>query len=102
MNAELPKASDHVAAWITTHRSEIGGTQISFAWREEYSRAFCAEFETHKYLINISAWDHACCLDILAVNKTTGHEDYISTGDCDGVAGLSGRLETFLHWLAHQ
>jgi hypothetical protein len=33
------------------------------------------------------------------LNKATGETDYIVCGDCDGVAGLTRRLDTFLHWL---
>jgi hypothetical protein len=99
MNEEPPKPTDYVAAWITAHRNEIGGTQQKFAWREEYSRAFCTEFETRKYLIQFCAWDHACCLDILTLNKATGETDYIVAGECEGVTGLTQRLDAFLHWL---
>jgi hypothetical protein len=98
-NEDTQKPSDYVAAWITNHRNEIGGTQLRFAWREEYSRMFCAEFETMKYLIQFCAWDHACCLDIQALNKETGGDDYIVAGECNGAAGLYVRLDTFLHWL---
>lgn len=59
----------------------------------------CVEFETQKYFLQFCAWDHACCLDIQALNKTTGDNDYIVAGDCGGVTGLSLRLDTFLHWL---
>jgi len=99
MNEDQIKPSDYVAAWVTAHRSELGGTQQKFAWREEYSRMFCAEFETPMYLIQFCAWDHACCLDIIALNKATTHEDYLVAGECAGVTGLSARLDAFLQWL---
>jgi hypothetical protein len=91
--------SDYVAAWITTHRDEIGGTLQKSVWREDSSRMFCAEFETLVYIIQFCAWDHGCCLDIIALNKATTHEDYIEAGECAGVTGLSVRLDAFLHWL---
>ena len=99
MNEDQTKATDFVAAWLTANRGELGGTDHTSKWSEEYSRSFCAEFETPKYLIQLCAWDHACCLDIQALNKATGSDDYIVAGDCDGVTGLSARLNTFLQWL---
>lgn len=99
MNENLPKPADYVASWITAHRNIIGGSQLKFAWREEYSRAFCSEFETMKYFIQFCAWDHACCLDVLALNKATGNVEYNIAGECNGVVGLKERLDTFLHWL---
>ena len=99
MNEDQTKPSDYVAAWITAHRNELGGTQQKFAWREAYSRMFCAEFETPEHLIQFCAWDNACCLDILTLNKATKETDYMVAGECDGAAGLAQRLDTFLQWL---
>jgi hypothetical protein len=92
-------ATDYVAKWIASHRDEIGGTDIRFIRQEKYGRTLCAEFETPKYLLQLCAWDHAHCLDILALEKENGGNAYIVAGECDGVTGLSERLETFLHWL---
>ena len=94
-----PKATDYVASWITSHRKEIGGTQLKVVQQEIYGRTFCAEFETPKYLIQFCAWDHASCLDIIALNKDTGRTAYSVSGVCDGAAGLSERLHSFLSWL---
>lgn len=99
MTSDEPKPTDYVASWVAAHRSEIGGTQLRSAWREEYSRAYCAGFETAKYIIQLDAWDNACCLDILALNKMTEATDYMIAGECDGTTGLSARLDAFLCWL---
>lgn len=99
MNEDLTKATDFVAEWVAAHRDELGGTNHTSKWHEEYSRTFCAEFETPKYLVQLCAWDHACCLDIQALNKITASDDYIVDGDCDGVVALTQRLDTFLRWL---
>ena len=94
------KATDFVAAWVAAHREQIGGTQIKFARQDTYGRTFCAESETAKHLIQFCAWDHACCLDIIALDKATGTDAYVVAGECDGASGLSERLHSFLSWLA--
>ena len=99
MNEEPPKATDYVAEWIDLHRNEIGGTQIKLFRQEQYGRTLCAEFETIQHLIQFSAWDHASCLDILALNKATEADAYNVAGECNGIAGLTQRLDTFLLWL---
>jgi hypothetical protein len=71
VNEDQAKAADYVAEWIASHRKQLGGTNHTSKWREEYSRAFCAEFETPRYLLQVCAWDHACCLDIQALNRAT-------------------------------
>jgi hypothetical protein len=95
----MQSGADYVAEWITSHRKQLGGTNHTSKWREKYSRAFCAEFETPTHVIQVCAWDNAYCLDIPALNKATGSDDYIVVGDCGGVAGLSARLNTFPIWL---
>lgn len=99
MNEDQTKATDFLAEWVAAHREELGGTDHTSKWSEEYSRTFCADFETPNYLIRFCAWDHACCLDIQALNKATGADDYIVAGDCAGVPGLTQRLDDFLYWL---
>ncbi len=99
MNEELPKATDWVAAWIIAHRDEIGGAEVKFVRQDEYGRTLCAEFDTPEHLIQFCAWDHASCLDILAFNRATKAEAYIVAGGCDGVVGVTQRLDAFMHWL---
>jgi len=96
---ETGQPRDHVAAWISIHQDAIGSAPIKFERREKPARTLVVWFETPKYLIDISAWDHACCLDILVLNKETGGTDYIVCGECDGTAGLTQRLGAFLYWL---
>jgi len=99
MSTRKTSPTDFVAEWVTAHLEALGGFDHKSRWCEEPSRKFCAQFDTPKYLLQLSAWDHACCLDILAVHKETGHADYCVEGGCEGHAGLAQRLDTFLLWL---
>lgn len=87
MQAEPTKATDYVAAWVEAHREEIGGTERRLIRQEEHGRTFCAEFETAGHLLQFCAWDHAYCLDILALNMEIGVDDYSVAGECDGISG---------------
>ena len=95
-------ATDHIAAWLASHRDQIGGTQLKFIRQDTYGRTLCAEFETAKHLIQFCAWDQGCCLDIIALDKDSPSDAYAYSvaGECDGSAGLSERLQGFLSWLA--
>ena len=100
MNDNPQKATDFVAAWVASYREQIGGTQIKFVQQDTYGRTFCAEFETAKHLIQFCAWDHASCLDIIALDKAAGTDAYVVSGECNGASSLSERLHSFLSWLA--
>ena len=99
MNDNSQKATDFVAAWVASRREQIGGTQLKFIQQDAHGRTFCAEFETAKHLIQFCAWDHGSCLDILALDKATGANAYVVSGECNGTAGLSQKLHGFLSWL---
>jgi len=99
MDEEPPKATDFVAEWITSHRHEIGGTEVKFHRHDKYGRTLCAEYDTDEHLIQFCAWDHASCIDIRAINNASGADAYLVSGECEGVEGLTQRLDAFLHWL---
>ena len=97
---DAARATDFVADRVAAHRDKVGATDHTFKWSGQNGRTFCAEFETPTYFIQFCAWDHACCLDIQALNKDTGTHDYIVAGSCAGIPALTQRLDAFLHWIA--
>jgi len=90
---------DHVENWLRQHQTRIGVPASKWQRSELHAEMFNAWYETEKYLIDICCWNHACCLDIIALNKQSKTEDFIVAGDCDGLEGLSERLAYFENWL---
>jgi len=90
--------TDHVAAWLSDHQQRTGVVPARFQKSENPSQ-LNACYETPRYLIDITAWDHASCLDIIALNKATQKEDYVIVGQCADTACLTQRLECFWQWL---
>jgi len=99
MNGDTTKATDFVADWVAAHRDQFQATDHTSKWSTQNGRTFCADFETPTHFIQLCAWDHACCLDIQALNKDTGAHDYIVAGECAGTPALAQRLDAFLHWI---
>jgi hypothetical protein len=97
---EAPSSTtDFVAAWIASHRNQIGGSELQVIRNEQYGRTLCWEFETASHFVQFLAWDHAFCLDLLALNKDSGADDFIVAGSCDDIAGVSARLDSLISWM---
>jgi len=97
---EAPTSTtDFVAAWVAAHQNHIGGIELRFIRNEEYGRTLCWEFETASHYVQFLAWDHAFCLDLQALNKDSGADDFIVAGSCDDMAGVSARLDSFISWM---
>lgn len=91
--------TDFVAAWVASHRNQIGGCELRLIRNEQYGRTLCWEFETLSHYVQFLAWDHAFCLDLLALNKASGANDFIVAGPLDNIAGVSARLDSFISWM---
>ncbi len=94
----MQNTRDKVEGWLKLYQSRIG-TLTKLNRVEEPSYSITAWFETPEYLIDICAWDHACCLNIEAFNKSTEKADFYVEGPCASDAELIPRLEGFLHWI---
>lgn len=93
---------DHVAAWLCANEHRIGSSPIKFERCEKPAQTLDVWFSTPEYLIDITTWDHAFCLDIVVLNQKTGTTIYCVAGSCEDNAGLTHRLNEFLLWLESQ
>ncbi|MCE9611562.1 MAG: hypothetical protein K8R23_15300 [Chthoniobacter sp.] len=97
MNTPTTSPTDYVDTWLATHQHRIGSQKRLV--KSNIVQKLCVWFETPMYLIDITAWDSAFCLDIIAINKQTDHADYLVCGSCEDHSGLTERLESFTYWL---
>jgi hypothetical protein len=91
--------TDFVATWVASHREIIGGIELRLIRNEQYGRTLCWEFETASHYVQFLAWDHGFSVDLQALNKDSGADDYLVAGSCDDMAGVSGRLDSFTLWM---
>jgi hypothetical protein len=91
--------TDFVAAWVDLHRNQIGGSELRLIRNEQYGRTLCWEFETASHYVQFLAWDHAFCLDLLALNKDSGANDFVVAGSCEDITCVNARLDSFVSWM---
>jgi hypothetical protein len=91
---------DFVSSWLATNADALGILQTKLARADAPSKKLVAWYESPEYLIDVSAWEHAACLDILAVSKKTKELAFSVCGSCEGTSGLATRLSAFATWLS--
>jgi hypothetical protein len=92
---EAPR--DVVEAWLKVNGARIGNP-VKFHRYDSPSQTLVVWFQTPEFLIEICVWDHACCLNIEAMNVKTEKADFYVEGPCKHISDLTERLNAFLSW----
>ena len=90
---------DYVEDWLRKHSALIKLESVKWEKSDVHTEFLSVWYESDKYLIDICCWNHACCLNITALNVKTEKYDFCIEGSCDGINDLSDKLSQFLTWL---
>jgi hypothetical protein len=91
-------ASDYVSDWLTLNHERLGLKQIKLERNELPAKTLSVWYEAPSYLIVISVWDHAHCLDILVIEESSDSFVFSEAGSCGSTTGLLERLTSFSNW----
>ncbi|MBB6249397.1 hypothetical protein HDE80_004474 [Rhodanobacter sp. A1T4] len=93
-------ARNYVSAWLATKHIQLGLKQLKLETTESPVFKLSAWYESPEFLVDISVWDRACCLDIQVMEKSSNQFVFSEAGACENTTGLLVRLNTFSNWLA--
>jgi len=93
-------ARTYVSVWLAENQERLGLVRRKFESTESPAKVLSAWFETPRYLVDITVWDHAYCLDILVLEQATGSSVFSEGGSCESTSGLSVRLCSLATWLS--
>ena len=96
---EPMNARRYVSAWLTVNHTQLGLELKKLALAESPAQTLSAWLETPKLLVDVTAWDHAYCLDILILEKASGNTVFSEAGSCETTSGLEVRLRSLASWL---
>ena len=88
---------------------------VLYSWFQEYKELFvtsgaeldfkdsgrgsgCVRLETDVYLMELSAWDHAFCLDIQIIEVKSEESSFHHSGGCESIDEFKQHLNEFLIW----
>jgi hypothetical protein len=97
---QLPEgARAYVLAWLVENQSRLGLHQLKIEAVEEPAATLSAWYKTPAYLLDVTVWDHAYCLDILVMEQASDKLVFSEAGSCENAQGLRVRLSRFAAWL---
>jgi hypothetical protein len=75
--------------------------ELRFEQSEKIAK-FAAGYELPGYLVTVTAWDNASCLDIDVLESRSGTVQMLCAGPCAGGAELLARLHKLETWIAER
>ena len=93
-------ARDYVSGWLALNHKRLGLKQIKLQRSELPAKTLSVWYEAPGYLIDICAWDHAYCLDILVIEQSSDSFVFSEAGSCGNTTGLLERLTSFSKWVS--
>lgn len=60
------------------------------------------KLESGQYLVDISAWNHASCLDIQILEVESEESNFLHVGDCNSKEEFEIHLGKFMEWLDNE
>jgi hypothetical protein len=89
-------------SWFAARRGELIARSIELEASDSVDGKAIFLLYAPRHLIEVSVWDHACCLDVLAFYSSTEEMVFSEGGSCQTPAGVNDRLERFWAWYVAQ
>jgi hypothetical protein len=90
-------AVSELERWFKAHEEYFEKTG-AVRYKDSGMGSATVRIETKKYLIDISAWDHATCLDIQILEIETAASTFPHVGDCETKSEFLKRLNLLTEW----
>ena len=67
-------------------------------FKDSGRKSACVNLESESHIMQLSAWDHASCLDIQILEVASKESIFPHTGDCKNKIEFESELNDFLEW----
>jgi hypothetical protein len=95
-------AIETCASWLDSHSGEMNTRGIEVERKGEAAGKAVFWLHGPQHLVDISVWNHAFCLDVLALESKTNETAFSEAGSCETSRGVRERLERFWSWYVSQ
>jgi|GEM_PF-3011694 len=95
-------AVDTLKTWYQTNQEQFEKQCISNEFKDSGHSSAAVLLETNNHLIDISAWNHASCLDIQILEIESEESRFLTIGDCETKLIFVKHLESFITWLNNE
>jgi len=84
--------------WFEKNQPVFKSRKTDSAFKDSGHGSANVQLDTGIYLVDISAWNHASCLDIQIFDIKTDQSVFPHIGDCASKAEFDGFLEELISW----
>ncbi|MEE9343727.1 MAG: hypothetical protein V3V12_08860 [Gammaproteobacteria bacterium] len=89
-------------AWYQAQLGEFKEQCVSNKFKDSGHGSASVQLETSKYIIDVSAWNHASCLDIQILEIESEESTFPTVGDCETKIIFEKHLESFMRWFNNE
>jgi hypothetical protein len=91
-------AVDTLRGWLEKNRFSFESHQTTFEFKDSGHGSANVQLDTGAYLVDVSAWNHASCLDIQIFDIKTEDSIFPHVGDCASKAEFELHLAELIAW----
>ena len=84
--------------WFKENQSYFYSKEAEIEFKDSGRNSAFVRIETKAYLAELSAWDHASCLDIQIIEIDSDKTTFPHTGVCESKTVFQSHLHNFLLW----
>ena len=84
--------------WFKDNKAEFIARNAELEFKDSGHGSAYVRLETKAYLAELSAWDHASCLDIQIIDIKLEENSYPHTGECESKRIFENHLKEFIKW----
>jgi hypothetical protein len=91
-------AVDTLRDWLNQNRSAFENYKTTFEFKDSGHGSANVQLDTGAYLVDVSAWNHASCLDIQILDIKTEESIFPHVGDCASKSEFERHLAELIVW----
>jgi len=84
--------------WHRTNEALFQKHCVSQVFNDTGHGSAAVRLETENYLVELTAWNHASCLDIQILEMASEKSTFPTVGDCESKAVFENHLLSFMEW----
>ncbi len=85
-------------SWFQDNKELFISCGAELEFKDTGRNSAYVRLETISHMMELCAWDHACCLDIQIVEIESEKSIFPHTGDCESINEFKEHLKTFIIW----
>lgn len=89
----------YLKTWFQEHQGLFSNRRMNPEFKDSGHGSAYVRLDSTRYMAEICVWDHASCLDVQILEKSTEESTFPHVGECKTKVDFEYELSKFLDWL---